>query len=55
MSTEGSDVDGGTPLSHLSHEPMEKITEKVNSSAAPYSYSMGAMDFNAKLRNFNML
>jgi hypothetical protein len=29
MSTEGSDVDGGTHLSHLSHEPMEKITEKL--------------------------
>jgi hypothetical protein len=40
MSREGSDVDDGTPLSHLSHEPTTtttKITEKINSRAVPYS------------------
>ena len=56
MSTEGSDVDDGTPLSHLSHEPTKKnYRKKLTQVLCPIQYSMRAMDLNAKLSNFNVL
>jgi len=49
MSREGSDVDGGTPLSHLSHEPTKKknYSKKLTQVLCPFQYSMRAMDMNA--------
>jgi hypothetical protein len=40
---------------HIFLMNLQKNNKEISSSAVPIHYNMGAMDLNAKLRNFNML